>query len=104
MAVTGISASAAANIKNAIRNYKARVQKANPATDAKLSTSVIQKAVRGSNTVNQIKTNINYATDNVEKQVIDYLTKMEQQLDQVVNAYKANDTAASAVTGVIKKS
>lgn len=104
MAVVGISASAATNIKNAISNYKNKVKKANPTCDAALSDTVIQKAIKGSNTVAQIKTNINYATDIAEKQLIDYLTAMEQQLDQVVNAYKANDTAASAVTGVIKKS
>ena len=104
MAVVGISASAASNIKSAIRSYKAKVAKANPACDAAISSSVIQKAVRGSNTVNQIKANINAATDNAEKQLINYLPALETQLDQVVNAYKSNDAAASAVTGVIKKS
>lgn len=104
MAVIGISASAASNIKSAIKEYKSKVAKANPACDAAISTTVIRKAIRGANTINQIKRDIDIATDNAEKQLINYLTTMETQLDQVVATYKANDSAASAVTGVIKKS
>lgn len=104
MAVTGISASAASNIKSAITAYKNKVAKANPTCDATISDAVIQKAIKGSNTVAQIKTNINIATDMANDQLINYLTTMEKQLDEVVNAYKSNDSAATAVTGVIKKS
>lgn len=104
MAVTGISASAANNIKNAITAYKSKVAKANPACDASISRAVIQKAIRGTNTVAQITTNIDIATDNAENQLIKYLTSMEQQLDQVVSSYKQSDSSATAVTGVIKKS
>lgn len=104
MAVTGISASAASNIKQAIAEYKKKVADANPACDASISRGVIQKAIRGTNTVAQITTNIDIATNNAEKQLIGYLTSMEKQLDDVVSSYRKSDASAAAVTGVIKKS
>lgn len=104
MAVIGITAAAANNIKAALQSYKNKVSKANPACDASISTVVIQKAIRGANTVNQIKNNINYATDNAEKILFRYIADIEKQLDEVVKSYTQNDAAASAITGAIRKS
>ncbi len=100
MAIKGIKQGAVATLTQDLKGYVRDIR----AFPMKISTSNIEKAIKGSKTEAALRNAIKSINTSIEKELAEYINHTIKQLGNIEIEYKKNDQSAVGINTAIKKS